>query len=92
MKLKADKIKILNMTRRRELKDDKLDFITDPRHTEGIHRLGISDTSSSKILRDFQYVQHCPEDSKYIVFYSTPWEFVEDISFIQSGKVNNLMK
>ena len=28
MKLKADKIKILNMTRMRELKDDKLDFIT----------------------------------------------------------------
>ena len=28
MKLKADKIKILNMTRMRELKDDKLDFIS----------------------------------------------------------------
>jgi hypothetical protein len=98
MKLKADKIKILNMTRMRELKDDKLDFITDPRYTEGIYRLGISDTRATgevdgvHFLRSFQYVQHCPDDSKYIVFYSTPWEFVEDISFIQSGKVNNLMK
>ena len=58
MKLKADKIKILNMTRMRELKDDKLDFITDPRYTEGIYRLGISDTRATGEVDGVHYLNY----------------------------------